>query len=250
MQILNINNLCFEYSNLKVFDNLNLAVNRGEFIVLLGDSGCGKSTLLRIIAGILKQKSGEIENKANGIGLCFQNSPLFPWLNLVDNVSFGLHKKPKKERLEIARKFLDSVGLGGAIFEKKYPYECSGGQKSRAFLAKILCDNKELILLDEPFSALDAFTKENMQNLVRNIWVLYKKTMILITHDVNEALRLGTRILLLKPYEIKNQNIIAEFSVNFTNKIGENNVESQQDFARLRARILELLRDNEANYII
>ena len=95
MQILKIHQLCFDYEKTKILHNLDLEVEHGEFIVLLGSSGCGKSTLLKIIAGILKQKSGSLQSKANGIGLCFQNSPLFPWLNLLDNVSFGLHNMLK-----------------------------------------------------------------------------------------------------------------------------------------------------------
>ena len=249
MQILKLHKLCFDYEKQKVLHNLDLEVNRGDFIVLLGDSGCGKSTLLKIIAGILQAKNGTIQTCAKGIGLCFQTPPLFPWLNLLDNVSLGLSKLPKSERVRVSRGFLQSVGLGGEDFEKKYPYECSGGQKNRAFLAKILADNRELILLDEPFGALDAFTKESMQNLVRNIWAQHKKTMILITHDVNEALRLGTRILLLKPYGFKERNIIAEFKTDFTNKI-ENDVESQKGFLQLRAKILELLKSDSENYII
>lgn len=253
MNIVEIKKLGFYYNQSKVLSDLDLCVKRGDFIVLLGDSGCGKSTLLKIISGILKQQEGEIINHAKGVALFFQNPPLYPWLNLLDNVSFGLRlgKKSKEEIYAQAKHLLKSVGLEGEIFAKKYPYACSGGQKSRAYLAKILADNKELILLDEPFGALDTFSKENMQNLVRNIWETHKKTMVLITHDVDEALRLGTRIFILKPLTKSPINIVAEFQSNFTYKIGvDSNIEFQHDYIVLKEKMLEILKANADNYVI
>jgi len=186
-----------------ILKDTNLSVSPGEFFILLGPSGCGKSTLLNLIAGFTEVTSGELKLGGNKIkkhgkerAMVFQNadSALFPWLTVRENAEFGLRMKkiPKKERALIADQYLGLVGLKG--HGKKFPEELSGGMKQRVQLARVLANDPAILLMDEPFGALDAMTRRTMQKELVNIWRQTSKTVIFVTHDIQEALLLGQKI--------------------------------------------------------
>ncbi|MCC3356390.1 ABC transporter ATP-binding protein [Bacillus sp. REN16] len=183
------------------FRNISFKTKQGEIIGVLGTSGCGKSTLLRVLSGLDPDYSGTVEISGDTIksvhekvGVIFQESRLMPWLTVLENISFGL--KNDKQKNEKAIEYVKLVGLQG--FENHYPKDISGGMAQRVSIARALITNPEVLLLDEPFSALDAFTKMQLQDLLLTIWDTYKSTMILVTHDIDEALYLCDRIVILK----------------------------------------------------
>ncbi|MED1865185.1 ABC transporter ATP-binding protein [Fictibacillus nanhaiensis] len=178
------------------FQDVNLSVKEGEIIGILGTSGCGKSTLLRVLSGLDQHYEGtiSIENSNNQIGMMFQEPRLLPWLSVKKNISFGLEKEERNT--DKYKTYLDLVGL--ADFENHYPKDLSGGMAQRTAIARALITEPEILLLDEPFSALDAFTKMQLQDLLISIWQKKKTTMILVTHDIDEALYLCDRIFILK----------------------------------------------------
>lgn len=231
-EYLKINNLNKSFNvdgeELKVLNNINLSIKNGEFICIVGSSGCGKSTLLRIIAGLEREYSGEviINNKIiskPGLdrGVVFQEARLFPWLTIRDNLKYALKKKnntnfllknkeklkfsiQKKEEInEKVEQHIKLVGLKG--FENVYPHQLSGGMAQRASIARALVNRPDILLLDEPFGALDAFTKIQMQNEMLRIGENEKSTMILVTHDIDEAVFLADRIIVMssRPGTIK-----------------------------------------------
>lgn len=186
-----------------IIQDVNLAVKGGEFFVLLGPSGCGKSTLLSLIAGFVSKTSGqvrvgerEVERPGQDRAVVFQqaDSSLFPWLTVRENVEFGLRMKrvPAARRQEISDRFITLVGLKG--HENKFPRELSGGMKQRVQLARVLSNDPAILLMDEPFGALDAMTRRTMQRELVKIWQETDKTVIFVTHDIQEALLLGGRI--------------------------------------------------------
>jgi len=177
-----------------VLSNINLEVKEGEFVCLVGPSGCGKSTLLNIIARLDWKDSGflKVEGK---VGLMFQEPHLFPWLKVKDNIAFGLKilKRDKKEIEEKVARFLKMIHL--EKFKNAYPYELSGGMKQRVALARTLILEPDILLMDEPFAALDAQTREILYGELQEIWRMTKKTIIFVTHNVREAVCLGERVL-------------------------------------------------------
>lgn len=201
--------------DIEVLDNIGLDVGQGEFISIVGASGCGKSTLLRIIGGLEDYTDGvvasggkEVHGPSGHIGMIFQESRLFPWLKIADNIAFGIGKEnrkrlSKKAQAELVQKYLELVNLVG--FENAYPHQLSGGMQQRISIARALIENPDILLLDEPFGALDALTRINMQNEVLHIWEKEKKTMILVTHDIDEAIFLSDRIVVMsnRPGHIK-----------------------------------------------
>ena len=193
-------------------NGVNLDIMENEFIFVVGPSGCGKSTLLNIIAGLLEPTSGaayldgkKIEGTAVERGVVFQQYALFPWRTVINNVMFGLEMKktPKEEARKIALKYIESVGLKG--FEDAYPKELSGGMKQRVAIARAYAANPEVLLLDEPFGALDAQTRVQLQTELLNTWEQEKKTCFFITHDVDEAIILAQRVIIMsaRPGRIK-----------------------------------------------
>ena len=185
----------------EVLKDINLDIQEGEFICLLGHSGCGKSTLLRIIAGLERDYEGEAYIDGKSIfgpsldkGLVFQDHRLFPWFTVEENVGYGLADREanKKERIE---ELIHLVGLQG--FEKKYPRQLSGGMSQRVAIARALINRPSLLLPDEPFGALDALTRITMQNEILRIWKAQKNTMVMVTHDIDEAIALSSRIVIL-----------------------------------------------------
>lgn len=185
----------------EVLKDINLDIQEGEFICLLGHSGCGKSTLLRIIAGLEMDYEGEAYIDGKSItgpsldkGLVFQDHRLFPWFTVEENVGYGLagREANKKERIG---ELIHLVGLQGV--EKKYPGQLSGGMSQRVAIARALINRPSLLLLDEPFGALDALTRITMQNEILRIWKAQKNTMVMVTHDIDEAIALSSRIVIL-----------------------------------------------------
>ncbi|TCT03839.1 ABC transporter ATP-binding protein [Aquabacter spiritensis] len=192
--------------------DINLKIEDGDFVCLLGPSGCGKSTLLKIVAGLIPATSGRLTIDGavvSGPGperaVVFQDYALFPWMSVRENVEFGLQARgrPAKERREIADRLLKTVGL--ADFATRFPHHLSGGMKQRVSIARALAVNPSLLLMDEPFGALDAQTRETLQDELLRIWRDYKKTVIFVTHSIEEALYLSDRIVVMtaRPGRIK-----------------------------------------------
>lgn len=188
-----------------VLQDVNFIVEKSEFVCLLGHSGCGKSTLLNLIAGYIKPDKGSIVIDNNSItgpssdrGVVFQEYALFPWYSVIENVSFGLEVRglKKEESRQIAREYISLVGLEG--YENKYPTSLSGGMKQRVGIARALANKPKILLMDEPFGALDALTRDTMRKELLNIWLKLKPTVIFITHSVPEAVYLADKVILLK----------------------------------------------------
>ena len=190
----------------------DLDVAENDFITILGPSGCGKSTLLRIVAGLDRQTAGEVMLEGRRIsgpgadrGMVFQSYTLFPWLTVRDNVCFGLVERgmARAQQLEVADAFLNKVGLRG--FEHHYPKQLSGGMQQRVAIARALANGPRMLLMDEPFGALDHQTRELMQELLLGIWEAEKKTVLFVTHDIDEAVFMGSRVVVMsaRPGRIK-----------------------------------------------
>lgn len=195
---------------ISVLKDINLEIKEGEFITIVGHSGCGKSTLLKMIAGLEGYEEGTIIRNGHKVtgpgpdcGMVFQEHRLLPWLKIKDNIGFGLDGLPKEQREELVQKHIALVKLDG--FENAYPSQLSGGMSQRAAIARGLAANPSILLLDEPFGALDALTRIQMQKEILRIWKEEKTTMIMVTHDIDEAIYLGKRIVIMsaRPGEIK-----------------------------------------------
>ncbi|MFK3660896.1 taurine ABC transporter ATP-binding subunit [Scandinavium sp. NPDC088450] len=202
--MLQISHLSADYGGKPVLDDISLSVDRRELLVVLGPSGSGKTTLLNLIAGFMPYESGSITLNNQPVrgpgaerGVVFQNEGLLPWRNVQDNVAFGLQLAGmnKETRNDIARQMLKKVGLEGA--EKRFIWQLSGGQRQRVGIARALAADPQLLLLDEPFGALDAFTREQMQTLLLRLWHETGKQVLLITHDIEEAIFMATDLVLL-----------------------------------------------------
>ncbi|MEF9954336.1 MAG: ABC transporter ATP-binding protein [Clostridium sp.] len=187
-----------------VLENINIDIEKNEFVCLIGPSGCGKSTLLRVIAGLQASTGGEVlfdgekhTKPGNHIGMVFQNYSLMPWLTTEDNIRLGLDFKriSKKEKDEIVSQYLDLINMKS--FAKSMPHELSGGMQQRVAIARTLAADPEVVLMDEPFGALDAYTRILLQKELLNIWEKDKKTIIFVTHSVDEAIYLADRIILM-----------------------------------------------------
>jgi len=204
--MLRIAHLNARYAGQPVLQDINLQLDSHELLVVLGPSGCGKTTLLNLVAGFVPVESGSITLDNQPVtgpgaerGVVFQNEGLLPWRNVLDNVAFGLQlagmSRPAREA--IARKLIRQVGLEGA--EKRAIWQLSGGQRQRVGIARALATDPQLLLLDEPFGALDAFTREQMQTLLLTLWRDSGKQILLITHDIEEAIFLASELILLSP---------------------------------------------------
>ncbi|MFC5468132.1 ABC transporter ATP-binding protein [Cohnella suwonensis] len=243
----NLNHLNEASKPMSALQDINLDVNPGEFMVIVGPSGCGKSTLLDLLAGLTKPDSGQILLDGKPIkgpnldrGIVFQQYALFPWKTTLANVEFGLEAKGvgRKERRQIAKEFIELVGLTG--FEHRYPHELSGGMRQRVAIARSLAYDPEVLLMDEPFAALDAQTRETLQSELLRIWEATKKTIIFITHGIDEAVYLGQRVAVMtsRPGRIKQ---VVE--IPFESRSTEEDLRSEPEFARLRHEIWGLLKD-------
>ena len=229
--------------NVLALDHVSLQVNEGEFVCLVGASGCGKTTLLNIIAGLEKPDSGNVLADGKPITspgrdrlVMFQESALFPWLDVFGNVLFGLKLKPNltnKDRRDVAKYYLELVGL--TRFERANIHELSGGMKQRVALARALAPNPRVLLMDEPFAALDALTREQLYGDLQRIWEERKKTIVFVTHNVREAACLGERVLLFSPHPGRIQE---EFAVDLPRPRDINSV----DLASYATKIIRSLR--------
>lgn len=220
---------------LLVLNNINFSVLKGEFICIVGGSGCGKSTLLRAMAGLDADYEGSIQIDGKEVrspkkerGVVFQEARLFPWLTVEDNVIFALNEGTTAEKKQKAQECLKMVGLSG--FEKSLPKELSGGMAQRTNIARALVNNPYILFLDEPFGALDAFTKIQLQNELLNIKKKEKSTMIMVTHDIEEAVYLADRIIVMDRNPGRIKDIV---TVNLPRPRNRNDY----DFVRIRQKI-------------
>ena len=247
--------MTFELPNggsVQALKNINLNIKEGELMSVLGPSGCGKTTLLNILAGFLAPTGGEIDLNGHKVtgphperGMVFQQGALFEWMNVSDNIGFGPSMKgtPKSEIKARVDELLGIVGLQD--FGEKMIYELSGGMQQRVALARCLCNDPDVILMDEPLGALDALTREKMQSLVLDIWKKTGKTIILITHSVEEALLLGERLLVMAP---RPGRIHKEYRLPFAELgVGADlrEVKRHADFGPTRDEILNMIWDME-----
>lgn len=239
----------------QILHNLNFSLKEHEFVSVIGDSGCGKSTLLRILAGYLAPSSGEvwfqskIHNKPNpNIAVMFQRPMLYPWFNLMQNVALSAKMRgdSRSEYERIGRHYLKVVGL--EKFDKYYPYECSGGMNARATLAQALACESRIILMDEPFAALDAFSKRNMQDLIRDIYMNLHSSVFFITHDIEEALYLSDRIFVMKPCNTHQSNIVEILHIDLI-KDNREELERSKEFIDLKEYLYARIKE-QYEYVI
>ncbi len=225
-------------------DNVSLEVKRGEFLAVLGPSGCGKSTLLHVVGGLIPAQGGvqvlgrDITGPGLDRGVVFQDYALFPWRTVLDNVSFGLEIKkiPADERLDIARRHIAAVGLAG--FEHRYPSQLSGGMKQRVAIARALAYDPDVLLMDEPFAALDAQTREILQGELLRIWEETGKTVVFVTHAIDEAVFLAQRVAVITARPGRVKQIV---DIDLPAPRHGRDVRSTPEFAHLRHTLWELL---------
>ena len=233
-------------------NNVNLDIKEGELVSVLGPSGCGKTTLLNIVAGFLAPTSGEVRLNNHTVtgpgserGMVFQQGALFEWLTVAQNVAFGpnMAGKPKAETNEKVQHLLNTVGLSD--FGEKPVYQLSGGMQQRVALARCLANDPDVILMDEPLGALDALTREKMQGLVLKLWKETGKTIILITHSVEEALFLGEKLIVMAPRPGRIEKI---YDLPFADQgmtISPREIKAGADFVEKREEILSMIWEME-----
>ncbi|MDW8800927.1 ABC transporter ATP-binding protein [Clostridium sp. A1-XYC3] len=243
MEALIIRNLSKNFNikgrEVKALNNVNLSIKEGSFTSIVGKSGCGKTTLLKIICGLEQQTEGEINfgqtirelDRAKRVGIVFQEPRLMPWLTVEQNMAFPLTKNRDKEEVYyIVHKYLDMLGLES--FKDAYPAQISGGMAQRVALGRTLCYDPEVILMDEPLGALDAFNRRKLQNEFINIFRENNKTIIFVTHDVEEAIYLGQKVVVLDK-----GSILSEIPVS----LGYYRDAASLEFIRLREQIMDQL---------
>jgi ABC-type nitrate/sulfonate/bicarbonate transport system ATPase subunit len=229
-----------ESNEITALQNINLTIKPGELVSLVGPSGCGKSTLLRMIAGLeiptdgtLTLDGAPITEPEHERGLVFQDPSLFPWLTVAGNVAFGLKARGIYDKADNeVNEYIKLVGLEG--FEKHYPHQLSGGMAQRVSLARSFINGPKVLLMDEPFGALDAFTRMQMQSELLKIWEQRGTTIVLVTHDVDEAIYLSDRVVVMSPRPGKVEEIL---DVNISRPHERN----YPEFLQLRVKILEIL---------
>jgi taurine transport system ATP-binding protein len=241
---------------IRAIDRVSLSLGEGDFVCLVGPSGCGKTTLLRIIAGFVSPTAGEARLDAAPIvapdhqrGVVFQHPALYPWLTVQQNVEFGpkMRGLPAARRREIAEGYLRMVRLWD--FRGKAPYELSGGMQQRVAIARVLANDPRILLMDEPFGALDALTREHMQEELLKIWRETGKTVFLITHSVEEAIYLATTVVVMSP---RPGRILAVMDAPFSRDAagrGSRAVKSSAEFVTLREQVLELIWGDDGSVV-
>ena len=241
-------------SPVKALDRVNLDIPAGGIVVALGASGCGKSTLLNAIAGFLPLSEGAITLNGRPVagpgadrGVVFQKDTLLPWRSVIDNVALGLDFAglPRASAREKARALLKLEGLED--FTRAAPYELSGGMRQRVNIARALATDPAILLMDEPFGALDSLTREQMQELLISVWAKTHKTIFLITHSLDEALSLGTHIVVMSP---RPGRIVARYDVDFVKRFARDGdwrpIKTDLEFVRLREEIRGLIHQSDA----
>ena len=249
---LKVESLRFAYNETPVLLDINLTITEGEFVCVLGPSGCGKTTLLRLLAGLETFSSGNLSWKSQPItgpslerGVVFQDYSLFPWMSLVNNITLALAKShpetDKKWRLNLAEEFLEMVGLENSA--RKHPFELSGGMQQRVAIARALALGSPVLLMDEPFGALDPVNRAKLQDLVLNVWsnANPKKTVIFVTHDIEEAIYLADRIVMLGSSPGR---IIQELRVPFARPRLRRALTGSPEFQTLQEQIAERFRQD------
>jgi taurine transport system ATP-binding protein len=244
--MLKVSHLSAGYQGHQVLRDISLQIDSGSLVVVLGPSGCGKTTLLNLIAGFTAPSSGEITHDGQPVtgpgadrGVVFQNEGLLPWRNVLDNVSFGLQLAGVEQtrRRDIAQRMLRRVGLEG--YEQHFIWQLSGGMRQRVGIARALAADPRLLLLDEPFGALDAFTREQMQELLLTIWRDTGKHILLITHDIEEAVLLASELLILSPGPGR---VVDRLNLDFGRRYVEGescrSIKSDPEFIRYREYVL------------
>jgi NitT/TauT family transport system ATP-binding protein len=233
------------YAPTRALEPIDLSVGNNDFVTILGPSGCGKSTLLRIVAGLDRPSSGRvvldgraIEGPGADRGMVFQSYTLFPWLTVRDNIAFGLRERgvSNVERGKVADGFVHRVGLTG--FENHWPKQLSGGMQQRTAIARALANDPKILLLDEPFGALDNQTRALMQEMLLGIWERDQKTVLFVTHDIEEAIFLGSRVIVMsaRPGRIK-----AELAVDLPHPRSYR-IKTTPEFVGLKERLVEEIR--------
>jgi len=229
----------------RALEPITLSVRDNDFIAILGPSGCGKSTLLRIVAGLDRATTGNVLLDGEAVtgpgadrGMVFQSYTLFPWLSISDNIAFGLRERGvgERERLAVARAWCQRIGLAG--FERHYPKQLSGGMQQRTAIARVLANDPKIMLLDEPFGALDTQTRALMQEMLLGIWERERKTVLFVTHDIEESIFLASRVVVLsaRPGRIKAEvRIELPYPRHYTLK-------TSPEFSALKARLTEEVR--------
>lgn len=243
--------IAFRLSNNAQFDAVaesNLQVAENEFVAIVGPTGCGKSTLLNVMAGLLIPSSGTVEiggQRLEGLnrkaGYLFQHDALFPWKTVVENVAIGLEVAgtPKAQARERAREWLIRVGLGN--FGDRYPYMLSGGQRKRVGLAQVLIRNPKYLLMDEPFGALDAQTRVIMGDLLLNLWSLDRKTVVFVTHDLEEAIALADRVVIMSAGP--QASIIAKYRIPLARPRTISEIRLDSQFHEIHSEIWNTLKE-------
>ena len=222
----------------KALAGVDLQVNAGEFVSIVGPSGCGKSTLLYMLGGFLFPTSGKLLIDGKPVtkpgvdrGIVFQEYALFPWLTVYENIAYGLRmlKRPEAQIAPIVQRYIDIIGLSG--FEKRFPRELSGGMKQRVALARTFVYGPQVLLLDEPFGALDAQTREVMQDELLRLWQSTGMTVLMVTHDVNEAVYLSDRVCVMSK---RPGHIVQEFKVNLDRSVGREDIVLSDAYTSIR----------------
>jgi len=249
IDVRNVNRIYYDTTGKETvaLQNVDLKITNGELISFIGPSGCGKTTLLRLIAGLDLPQSGSvfmenilIEKPGYERGYVFQQAALFPWKTVEENIAIGLKARNIfKQKKGHIKEYIDMIGLTG--FEKAYPHEISGGMAQRVAIARALINKPKVLLLDEPLGALDAFTRIDLQNTIRKIWKDTGTTIALVTHDVDEAIYLSDRIVIMTPRPGKINEIIQV-------KLGDKRDRNDDEFIILRRRVLEKLELAGAHY--
>ena len=228
-------------------EGINLSIHEGEFVVALGASGCGKTSLLNLMAGFLFPSQGSIKVKGEPVtqpgvdrGVVFQKHALMPWLSVQDNVEFGLklRKVAKEERANAALQALEQVGLSS--FASSYIYQLSGGMQQRVGMARALANDPDILLMDEPLGALEAITRSEVQEVILRVWDATHKTIFMITHSIEEAILLATRLIIMTP---RPGRIVNSYDLNFSSRVLEGEsvkeIKRSPEFVQLKDEILD-----------